>query len=431
MNYCFIANFQVFTNNTLFLLATCKENNNFHVIKFFRIQNVIILKFIALPKTREMIPTLYKSALHPREVKALLKLKIKGRKYAIPKESLAALVLKLDDEAFCCAALSKVSRSFAVVIQQLPENLKNAVGVFYLVLRALDTIEDDMKFPKEEKLKLLRNFHKKSYDENFTLKNVGDQEDYRVLLEHYDKVIRVFKSLEADYRDVIVDISEKMGNGMAYFTEKEVISLDDYNLYCHYVAGLVGIGLSDLFSASGLENPELKNRHDLSNSMGLFLQKTNIIRDYHEDIFSDRSFWPKEIWGKYAGELSYFTQKPHDLKSLACLNEMVMNSLEHLPDVVDYLRLIKNKSIFRFAAIPQVMAIATLAAVYNNPKVFTSVVKVRKGLAARLILYDLPLEDTLTYFKKYSRVFLRKSPAGTAEHRQLLQWSKVLNKKIN
>jgi len=377
-----------------------------------------------------MIPTLYKSALHPREVRALLKLKIKGQQYAVPKKPLEELVQKLDDEAFCYAALSKVSRSFAIVIQQLPENLKDAVSVFYLVLRALDTIEDDMKFPKEEKLELLKNFHKKSYDENFTLKNTGDQEDYRVLLEHYDKVIRFFKSLDAGYRDVIVDITEKMGNGMAHFIEKEVESVDDYNLYCHYVAGLVGIGLSDLFSASGLEGPELKNRHELSNSMGLFLQKTNIIRDYHEDLSSGRSFWPKEIWGKYTDELSLFTENSHAPKSLACLNEMVMDALGHLPDVVDYLSLLKNESIFRFAAIPQVMAITTLAAVYNNPKVFTGVVKVRKGLAARLILYDLPLEETLNYFKKYSRVLLRKSPTATAEHQQLLQWSKALNKKI-
>lgn len=378
-----------------------------------------------------MILTLYKSALHPHEVRALLKLKIKGQKHAVLREPLEELAHKLDDKTFCCAALSKVSRSFAVVIQQLPENLKNAVCIFYLVLRVLDTIEDDMKFPKEEKLELLKNFYKKSYDESFTLKNIGDQEDYRTLLEHYDKVVRFFKSLDAGYRDVIVDITEKMGNGMAHFIEKEVKSVDDYNLYCHYVAGLVGIGLSDLFSASGLESPDLKNRHELSNSMGLFLQKTNIIRDYHEDLFSERSFWPKEIWGKHACELSFFTENPHDPKSLACLNEMVMDALDHLPDVVDYLSLLKNESIFRFAAIPQIMAIATLAAIYNNPKVFTGVVKVRKGLTARLFLYDVTFEETLKYFRKYSRVPLRKSPTGTAEHQKLLEWSKALNKKIS
>jgi farnesyl-diphosphate farnesyltransferase len=343
---------------------------------------------------------------------------------------LAELVDKLDDAEFCCAALSKVSRSFAAVIQQLPESLKNAVCVFYLVLRALDTIEDDMKFPREEKLKALRNFHKYSYDEDYTLKNVGDQEDYRILLEHYDKVVRFFKSLDSRYRDVIVDITKKMGNGMADFAEKQVITVADYNLYCHYVAGLVGIGLSELFSVSGLESPKLKEQHELSNSMGLFLQKTNIIRDYHEDLFSDRTFWPKEIWGNYAEELSWFAEHPNDKQSLNCLNHLVLDALQHVPDVIDYLRLLKEESVFRFAAIPQVMAIATLAVVFNNPKVFTGVVKVRKGLAARLILYDLSLEDTLKYFKKYSRVFLRKSPAGSDIHKQLLDWSKEVNRKI-
>ena len=65
--------------------------------------------------------------------------------------------------------------------------------------------------------------------------------------------------------------------------------------YCHYVAGLVGIGLSRLFSASELESPEVGEDHQLANSMGLFLQKTNIIRDYLEDILQGREFWPKEV----------------------------------------------------------------------------------------------------------------------------------------
>ena len=33
---------------------------------------------------------------------------------------------------------------------------------------------------------------------------------------------------------------------MAEFIEKEVLSVKDYDLYCHYVAGLVGIGLSQV-----------------------------------------------------------------------------------------------------------------------------------------------------------------------------------------
>lgn len=65
--------------------------------------------------------------------------------------------------------------------------------------------------------------------------------------------------------------------------------------YCHYVAGLVGIGLSQLFSASKLEDPEVGRDTELANSMGLFLQKTNIIRDYLEDTQEGRAFWPQEV----------------------------------------------------------------------------------------------------------------------------------------
>ena len=65
--------------------------------------------------------------------------------------------------------------------------------------------------------------------------------------------------------------------------------------YCHYVAGLVGIGLSRLFSASKLEDDMVGKDHKLANSMGLFLQKTNIIRDYLEDTKQSRHFWPKQV----------------------------------------------------------------------------------------------------------------------------------------
>lgn len=49
----------------------------------------------------------------------------------------------------------------------------------------------------------------------------------------------------------------------------QVETVNDYDEYCHYVAGLVGIGLSKLFHASGKEDLATDA---LSNSMGLFLQ---------------------------------------------------------------------------------------------------------------------------------------------------------------
>ena len=48
------------------------------------------------------------------------------------------------------------------------------------------------------------------------------------------------------HAQVITDITEGMGKGMADFIAKEVLTVSDYDLYCHYVAGLVGIGLSQV-----------------------------------------------------------------------------------------------------------------------------------------------------------------------------------------
>ena len=61
------------------------------------------------------------------------------------------------------------------------------------------------------------------------------------------------------------------------------------------------------------------------------------------------------------------------------------------------MELLHTEEVFRFCAIPQVMAIATLSELYNNPKVFTGVVKIRKGMSAKLIL------DTKTRGGNYRR----------------------------
>lgn len=45
---------------------------------------------------------------------------------------------------------------------------------------------------------------------------------------------------------MIEDIAKRMGEGMAEFIEREVTTVEDYDKYCYYVAGLVGVGLSQV-----------------------------------------------------------------------------------------------------------------------------------------------------------------------------------------
>lgn len=355
-----------------------------------------------------MLKEIYESALYPTEIRAMLKYKLGKDKIKPIHAPLEELIHCSSDKEFCYSALNKVSRSFALVIRQLPEHLKDAVCVFYLVLRALDSVEDDMNVPEEQKNELLRTFHEKCYDSNFTLTGIGDQHDYRILLENYSKVLNTFSTLQPDFQGVIVDICKKMGNGMADFSEKSVKTIEDYDLYCHYVAGLVGQGLSGLFAVSGIEEPSLKNETVLSNSMGLFLQKTNIIRDYFEDIESGRMFWPNEIWQQYATNLEDFKYNPENPMSVACLNHLVTDALRHIPDCLTYLSLLRNRKVFRFCAIPQLMAIATLSKIYNNPKVFTENVKIRKGYTLKTMMYTNTISNVFNEFEDAARTMMKK-----------------------
>ena len=301
-----------------------------------------------------------------------------------------------DDLKFCDDILCKVSRSFAAVIRQLPSTLLVDVLIFYLVLRALDTVEDDMTAFESNEIKIdhLMNFHKTALmDPNWTMDGVGEG-DEKLLLQKFNKCHSIYAALKPESQSVIMDITQRMATGMAEFVGKDLgqgtVDVKQYNRYCHFVAGLVGEGLSRLFAASALERPSMAKELYLSDQMGLFLQKTNIIRDYLEDYVDGRAFWPQSVWKKYSknGDLGYFAnQDDAEAKknALYCLNELVTDALNLVPDCLMYLSKLQCSEIFRFCAIPQVMAIATLDKCFNNPDVFTGVVKIRKGLSCKLI----------------------------------------------
>jgi farnesyl-diphosphate farnesyltransferase len=342
-----------------------------------------------------------------------------------------------DDLAFCDDILVKVSRSFAAVIRQLPSTMLVDILIFYLVLRALDTIEDDTtSFSSQEvKIKHLLNFHKTALaDPKWTMDGVGEADEKR-LLQNFDKCHAVYAKLGEKSRRVIVDITQRMATGMAEFVGKDLgqgtKDVDQYNRYCHFVAGLVGEGLSRLFAASGLEKASFASEVFLSDQMGLFLQKTNIIRDYLEDYVDHRAFWPQTVWKKYSktGDLGYFTKQEDPEvreKSLECLNDLVTDALELAPDCLAYLSKLKCEEIFRFCAIPQVMAIATLEKCYANLNVFTGVVKIRKGTSCKLLLKTNTLDEVHDTFYQFASTIIKRAKANRAKGVIDVSYSKTM-----
>lgn len=380
----------------------------------------------------------------------------------------------------------QVSRSFAVVIRQLPKSLVIPITLFYLALRALDTIEDDMDMAKFEKalstmhdlkaskgldhgddvkgmdvltfkrlalcrfyrlllspqeLKADNEASRKSSQNNRCFdallaqvlysSDIGESDEHALLIQ-FNKCIRTLLSCPAPQRAIITDITKRMGAGMAEYISRNLgqigtRDLSDYNRYCHIVAGLVGEGLSRLFAANTHDAGDLSDETrrilveqvglgSLSSDMGLFLQKTNIIRDYLEDLVDQRAFWPKEVWGRYVqggdrvttaskhvkGTLADLRREDCRADAVACLNHLITEALSLVPSCLEYLKHLEPGSdrVLRFCAIPQVMAIATMAELYNNPRVFEGVVKIGKMTVACIVLDCGTLEGTLSWFEK-------------------------------
>ncbi|KAL6609890.1 hypothetical protein ACP70R_039859 [Stipagrostis hirtigluma subsp. patula] len=333
------------------------------------------------------------------EVLALVKLRVAAGqvKRQIPPQ---------EHWAFAYSMLQKLSRSFDFITFLLGPELRDAVCIFYLVLRALDTVEDDTSIPDEVKVPILQEFYRHIYNRDWHY-SCGTNH-YKVLMDKFHYVSMAFLELDQGYRKVIEEVTMRMGAGMAKFICKEVETVDDYDEYCHYAAGLVGCGLSRLFHAAGKEDlaPD-----SLSNSVGLFLQKINIIRDYLEDINElpkSRMFWPREIWSKYADKLEDFKYKENSEKGVQCLNDMVTNALFHVEDCLQCMSTLNNHAILRACAIPQIIAIGACALYYNNVNVFRGSVRMRRGLIARIIDETNSMSDVYTAFYEFSSLLESK-----------------------
>lgn len=349
--------------------------------------------------------------LHPQELASVIQLKFVRKPLFSINDTIATPELKE-----CYKLLTLTSRSFAVVIMELHPELRNAIMLFYLILRALDTVEDDMTIDNKIKIPLLRSFHEKLLLEDWSFDGNSPNEKDRNVLVKFPSILKEYHKLKTEYQLVISEITKKMGNGMADYIEDEQFQNDgiqtvkDYNLYCHYVAGLVGDGLTQLIVLAKFGSPQLLEGSQLFESMGLFLQKTNIIRDYFEDLQDGRHFWPKEIWSQYGETLDYFTRD--SVAGVHCINHLVLNAMEHIEDVMTYLSSISEQSSFQFCAIPQVMAIATLAKVMNNPNVLKENVKIRKSTTCSLILKSRTFKGCVEIFQYYLRDMRHRLPVG-------------------
>ncbi|ASJ21946.1 squalene synthase [Brachyspira hampsonii] len=270
--------------------------------------------------------------------------------------------------------LDLVSRSFALTIPLLDKNKKNKVEVQYLLARIIDTIEDS-SHTAEDKETLITAFINILKTENIdnleNFKNVviehSINENDKVLIENIDVVLKSFFTFKQEIKNMSISYLREMGYGMIYYQDHVISTFEDLDDYCYYVAGTVGLYLTELTKI--LDNLELDR--EKAKSLGRFLQKVNIIKDAKLDYGEKRVFWPLSLF-ENENPAPYFEDGAYMDKSMEILVKMIESAMSEFRNSIEYIMTIEKKAIgYRhFCLVATLMGYETIKLMKSNYNIF-------------------------------------------------------------
>ncbi|RHZ83270.1 hypothetical protein Glove_99g290 [Diversispora epigaea] len=276
----------------------------------------------------------------------------------------------------CTELFKLVSNSYRRMISKLDTDMNIVMSIYYMLLRGMDTIEDDMTIPVEKKIPLLRNFHKLIQQRGWTFTKNGPNEKHRQLLVEFDVVIEEFLSFSPEIQDIFVDVAKDMGNGMADYillqekSKYHVITIEDYDRYCFHVCSVFCLGFGRIMNTLNPELPDTDENYYLIKDVSFFIQKLDIIKDFREDFLQNRVYWPRAIWGQYVNDVSEILDPNKKEKALNCLSAMTFNALSHLINSLEFLSKIDDPVVFEIIALSIAVEFAYLTSIFRNHEVF-------------------------------------------------------------
>ena len=289
-----------------------------------------------------------------------------------------------DDEAFCFEMLPQVSRTFTLSIEALPEDLRTAVCVAYLLCRIVDTIEDEAVLPRSVRNALFDEFDHLMSDDRAPWSNfeqqcrtheLGRGSPDGQLVGGAGAVFRAFRALPARQRTAVRPHVLEMSSGMRDYCERSyeegrlrLRDLDDLENYCYFVAGTVGNLLTGLFEQKvGLLSHEAQSQlRARAVSFGLGLQLVNIVKDVATDFERGDVFVPVALAQAHGIELEDILTPQRRQEGLAVIRAICARAREHLQAAVEYTVLWPTPagtSVRQFCAVPLALALASLAEV--------------------------------------------------------------------
>jgi farnesyl-diphosphate farnesyltransferase len=212
--------------------------------------------------------------------------------------------------------MNKVSRSFAIVVLSLEEPLNAYMATAYLICRVVDNIEDCAQ-PFAWKQQRFQEFHQ-LIEEPVSAPQIlaawsqelwpGLTQDELEMMGPVRGLIlwEIYVQLPGTSRSIIRRWTSEMADGMLRIENPDQHPLlanrdgvrvlaaeSDYNAYCFYVAGTVGHMATELVvDHYGLAEDAANRLSACCEACGRGLQKTNILKDFAEDLGRGISYLP-------------------------------------------------------------------------------------------------------------------------------------------
>lgn len=270
-------------------------------------------------------------------------------------------------DTFVARHLDGVSRTYAILVPMLPRPLDEVVGLAYLVMRILDTLEDAPQLSDDERIRLLDELDAALADQPEAAQrlklDIGESDAERALLHDASEVVARVQALDPTFRDAIRTCAAGMSGGVRKLVARSRARQQPYPAvrdaaemreYCYYVAGVVGEMLCAMM-AHHLQRPSLLTLRDLAVELGIGLQLVNILKDALKDSRQNRRYLPASQQGVSHAEI-YKAVLNEARHSLRCGVEFVMALPQHA------------RELRSFCGLPIAWGALTLARAEREPK---------------------------------------------------------------
>ena len=285
--------------------------------------------------------------------------------------------------------LENVSRTFALSIRYLPTALRQPVGLSYLLYRVSDCIEDHKDMLSERKISLLEAWNGVLQGQTNALEFAHQISD----LDHNDpevyvaqqapELIAALDDIPSELRTTIISRVSESTIGMAHWQKQGpfIANLAEMDDYMHYVAGLVGYLMTDLFSWYSTRFYARKAELiPMSHEIGLGLQTVNVIRGLRSDYERGWVFIPQDMLAAAGLDREKFFHAEYEDRAMDVVNQLIDKAQGHLQFGLAYISALPRQfHRLRLACIwPLCFALKTLAISRNNVEVLRSEVKITR-----------------------------------------------------